>query len=219
MGDQELTSDKVYFRASNSKISFVVPALKGGMRGLSLKDRAVALLLLIIARHQRKKESQLFGKIEAAILADDQASLMILYARLADLYQTAFGHTATLLEVCEQSLRIAERLHEWHFAAAMSYRAGECAWDLGMSSLAAEFQKKALNNEAVEFQKKALDYGERAGDQRIMADACERLGDLCRESDPKFSKQMVARYHDLSFGDEFPRRQAPTDENTPAQDS
>lgn len=198
MGDQKLNSDYAYFRASDSKIRFEVPALKGGVpRGLSLRDRAVALLLLIYSRHQRKKEGRLFRKIDAAILADDQPSLMILYARLADLYQTAFGHTATLLEVCKQSLQIAERLHEWHFAAAMSYRAGECAWDLGMSSLLTEFQVKALNDEAVELQKKALDYGERVGDKRIMADACERLSDLCEETDPEFSQQMLARYREF----------------------
>jgi len=198
VGDKELTSDDAYFRASDSKIKFEVPALKGGMpRGLSLKDRAVALLLLILARRQRKKEAKLFREIEVAIRADDQPSLMILYARLANLYQTAFGHTATLLEVYKQSLRLAERLHEWHFAAVMSYRAGECAWVLGMSSLIEKRQKKSLNDEAVVLQKKALDYGERAGDQSIMADACERLSDLCEDTDPEFSKQMFARYLEL----------------------
>lgn len=175
-----------------------MPALKGGIpRGLSLKDRLTAILLLIHTHRQRKRETKLFREIEAAIRADDQPSLMILYANLANLYQTAFGHTDTLLEVCKQSLRLAERLHEWQFAAAMAYRAGDCAWDLGMSSLIDKREQKSLHDEAVVLQKKALDYGEKAGDQRIMADACERLSDLCEDTDPEFSQQMFARYVEL----------------------
>lgn len=73
-----------------------------------------------------------------------------------------------------------------------------------MSTLVAEDQKSSLNNEAVELQKKALDYGERAGNQRIVADACERLGFLYEERDPELPEQMFARYHSLSSGDESP---------------
>ena len=44
-----MTRDDAYFTASDSKIGFEVPALKGGIpRGLSLKDRAAALLLLMV---------------------------------------------------------------------------------------------------------------------------------------------------------------------------
>ena len=127
---------------------------------------------------------------------------MILYTDLADLYQSAFGHTTTLLEVCKQSLRLAEQLQEWGFAAAMSYRAGDCAWCLSMYTPAPEPGEKALHSEAVVLQQKARQYAERAGDRLIEADACERLGFLHEEDDPELSRRMFARYHSLTSGEE-----------------
>ena len=197
VGDKELIGDHDYFRASDSKIRFEVPALEGGIpKGLSLIDRASAIFLLIRTRRNRKKEAKLYRKIEAAIRADDQPALMILYAHLANLYQT-FGCTATVIEVYKQILRLAERLHEWQFAAMSSHRAGICTRDLGMSGIKDKCQRKSLYDEAVLLHKKALDYAERAGDKLIMAEACDRLGDLCQETDPEFSEQMYARYREL----------------------